>query len=79
MLPVASSVTSVTSVTVWFGPAFAVLLFVGAVVGGGLMLFFGKDRKYAVPFGPFLALGALVYIFSGESIIEWYLISMSPG
>lgn len=51
---------------------------VGALVGGILMLFFGKDSKYAVPFGPFLALGALVYLFTGEAILGWYMKVLSP-
>ncbi|HOJ15187.1 MAG TPA: prepilin peptidase [Deltaproteobacteria bacterium] len=32
----------------------------------------GSAMKAAVPFGPFLALGALVYVFFGDRIIEWY-------
>jgi len=47
--------------------------FAGSVVGIGLMIFFKKGRKYAVPFGPFLALGALVSLFWGSFLIEWYL------
>jgi leader peptidase (prepilin peptidase)/N-methyltransferase len=52
--------------------------FAGALAGGLLMLFFGKDRKYAVPFGPFLALGAVVYLFLGEALIGWYMMKVSP-
>ena len=29
-------------------------------------------RKMAIPFGPFLALGALVALFAGPSILHWY-------
>ncbi len=47
--------------------------FAGSIVGIALMIFFRKSRKYAVPFGPFLALGALVSLLWGTSIIEWYL------
>jgi leader peptidase (prepilin peptidase)/N-methyltransferase len=59
----------------WKGALFTLFAgsFAGAVVGGILMLFFGKDLKYAVPFGPFLALGALVHLFSGEAILGWYI------
>lgn len=46
---------------------------VGSVVGIGLMVFKGKDRKAKIPFGPFLALGAVVTLFSGGLILEWYL------
>jgi leader peptidase (prepilin peptidase)/N-methyltransferase len=47
--------------------------FAGSLVGIGLMIFFKKGRKYAVPFGPFLALGALVSLFWGGMLIDWYL------
>ncbi len=45
----------------------------GSVVGIALMILFKKSRKYAVPFGPFLAVGALASLFWGTSLIEWYL------
>jgi len=41
----------------------------GAVVGLVLILFQGRDMKYAVPFGPFLCMAALVYLFFGNSLI----------
>jgi leader peptidase (prepilin peptidase)/N-methyltransferase len=30
-------------------------------------------RKTAVPFGPFLALGALVGVFAGSSLVDLYV------
>ncbi|HET7130125.1 MAG TPA: prepilin peptidase [Gaiellaceae bacterium] len=30
-------------------------------------------RKMAIPFGPFLALGGIVALFAGNSILDWYL------
>ncbi|MDR2862053.1 MAG: prepilin peptidase [Syntrophobacterales bacterium] len=39
---------------------------VGALVGIFMILRFGRDMKYALPFGPFLALGAVLYFFLGE-------------
>lgn len=47
--------------------------FTGAVVGVMMMIFLGKGRKYAIPFGPFLALGGMISMFFSEAIIEWYL------
>lgn len=47
--------------------------FTGTIVGLYLIFYKNKDSKYAIPFGPFLCLGALVYIFAGEKIINWYL------
>ena len=29
--------------------------------------------KFAIPFGPFLSVGAVLYIFFGNQIIQWYL------
>lgn len=28
--------------------------------------------KAAIPFGPFLALGGLIYVFWGQSLVDWY-------
>ncbi|MBI5874792.1 MAG: prepilin peptidase [Deltaproteobacteria bacterium] len=50
--------------------------FIGAVVGSALMLAKGKDTKYAIPFGPFLAFGAIISLFFGETIIKWYIMGM---
>ena len=46
---------------------------VGSVIGVTLMLIQKKDSKLAIPFGPFLAFGAVLYIFYGKQIISWYL------
>jgi len=46
---------------------------VGSITGIILMVSKGKDFKYAIPFGPFLSLGAVIALFYGESIIRWYL------
>lgn len=45
----------------------------GALIGGGLMYFKGKGSGHAIPFGPFLALGALLHLFLGPEIISWYI------
>jgi leader peptidase (prepilin peptidase)/N-methyltransferase len=46
---------------------------VGSVIGITVMLLRKKDAKLALPFGPFLAFGAVLYIFYGRQIIQWYL------
>lgn len=46
---------------------------IGTVVGIPLMLAKGKGVKYAIPFGPFLSLGALVYVAAGDGLIEGVL------
>jgi leader peptidase (prepilin peptidase)/N-methyltransferase len=45
----------------------------GSLIGITLMLAQKKDSKLAVPFGPYLAFSAVLYIFYGRQIIHWYL------
>ena len=45
----------------------------GSGVGLYLMLFQGRGRKTKIPFGPFLAAGALFSLFFGQEIVYWYL------
>lgn len=52
---------------------------VGSVVGLTLMLVQKKDSKLAIPFGPFLAFAAMLYVFYGREIIWWYLSLAGPG
>jgi leader peptidase (prepilin peptidase)/N-methyltransferase len=58
--------------------ALIVGVFVGAVVGGIVVARVGvaKGRKTAVPFGPFLALGGVVGLLVGPTIVHWYLHTM---
>ena len=57
-------------------PAIPFIIFVssliGSVIGITVMLIQKKDSKLAIPFGPFLALGAVLYIFFGSQVIHWY-------
>ncbi len=46
--------------------------FTGAAVGIILMIGKGKTMKYAVPFGPFLSLGAVLYLFCGRAILNFF-------
>lgn len=46
---------------------------IGAVVGLFMIALFGRGRKDKIPFGPFLAAGAVVSVLWGERIIEMYL------
>ncbi len=60
----------------WKGVIVTLLLgsFLGAAIGVIFMAFAGKGSKFPIPFGPFLALGALSYLFFGEELISWYII-----
>ena len=46
---------------------------IGSMVGIIIMVLKGKDFKYAIPFGPFLSLGAVIALFYQNEIIFWYL------
>ena len=45
----------------------------GAVIGVAMMALQRGTMKYALPFGTFLALGALVAMLAGQPIVDWYL------
>lgn len=51
---------------------------VGSVVGLTMMLFQKRDSRLAIPYGPYLALGAMVYVFFGRQLIHWYFSLGSP-
>jgi leader peptidase (prepilin peptidase) / N-methyltransferase len=44
----------------------------GTLVGLVLILFWKKDRTFAVPFGPFLSLGGVIHLFFGDTLLNWY-------
>ncbi|SNB46204.1 A24 family peptidase [Geobacter sp. DSM 9736] len=45
----------------------------GSIIGIALMVTNKKDSKLAIPFGPFLSMAAVIYIFWGRQLITWYL------
>jgi leader peptidase (prepilin peptidase) / N-methyltransferase len=57
------------------GPAIFIALISGTVVGALIMARKGvaAGRKTKVPFGPFLAFGAVVALFAGDAMVDWYL------
>ena len=59
----------------WKGILFTVMVSsaVGSIVGIAVMARMKKDMKLAIPFGPFLSIGAISYIFFGKKLIYWYL------
>ena len=48
---------------------------IGTIVGVAVIARVGvaRGRKTAVPFGPFLAAGAVIALFVGPPIVHWYL------
>ena len=51
---------------------------IGALVGSVILLLNKRHWSSKIPFGPYLALGALVWIFAGHEIIQWYLNRILP-
>jgi leader peptidase (prepilin peptidase)/N-methyltransferase len=58
--------------------AVLVTIFLAAVLGAGvglaLILLRRKGRREPLPFGPFLALGALLAMVWGDTLVAWYLV-----
>ncbi|UXR64643.1 prepilin peptidase [Bdellovibrio bacteriovorus] len=54
-----------------------------AVIGSVIGLIAARKQKAGlktvIPFGPYLALGAVLYLFGGEAIALWYLDLFLPG
>ena len=60
------------------GLSVVVGLFLGFIAGAVpaivLLARHGREaRKQAIPLGPFLALGAVIALFAGNAILDWYL------
>lgn len=60
--------------TGWQGVCFTIFVasVTGTIAGVLLMIFTRKDLKHALPFGPFLSIGAVAYLFFGERLIAFY-------
>jgi len=58
----------------WKGVIFTIFAasLTGTLVGIIVMLLKGKNLKFAIPFGPFLSIGAMSYVFFGEKVLFWY-------
>lgn len=65
----------------WQGVAFTI--FSSSIIGcvtGLAGLFLARDKSGArLPFGPFLAVGAVWWIFGGRDLMDWYLRSLGHG
>jgi leader peptidase (prepilin peptidase) / N-methyltransferase len=53
------------------GGLFAGFLY-GALVGVVLIVVKVRGRQQQIPFGPFLAAGAMTFVLFGEPIVDWY-------
>ena len=50
----------------------------GTLVGIPLMLIRHADTKYALPFGPFLSAGAVLYVLAGERLTHALITFITP-
>jgi len=59
----------------WKGMLLTIFLaaLTGSITGLFLVFIQGRNRAEPIPFGPFLALGAMVSLFWGAEILDWYL------
>jgi len=64
----------------WQGVCFTIFVasLTGTLAGLLVMGIAGKNLKFAVPFGPFLSIGAIAYLFFGPQVIAWYFFGASP-
>ncbi|NLD36669.1 MAG: prepilin peptidase [Desulfatiglans sp.] len=65
----------------WKAIPFVILVssLTGSIIGGAALMMSKKGIRTKIPFGPFLALGAVLYVFFGKEIINWYISILSPG
>jgi len=59
----------------WKGVIFTIFAssLIGSCVGIIMVMIKNKNMKFAIPFGPFLSIGAIAYVFLGSRFIAWYL------
>lgn len=59
----------------WKGALFTIFAasFLGLLASLPIMLITHKDLKSAIPFGPFIAAGAISFVFFGPEFIRWYI------
>jgi len=65
----------------WKGALFTIMVssLIGSLIGGALIILGGKDRKFQIPFGPFLSTGSVIFLFWGDRLIGWYMNLLSYG
>jgi leader peptidase (prepilin peptidase)/N-methyltransferase len=64
----------------WKGVIFSLVSgsVLGTLVGIPIILAKGQGTRYAIPFGPFLSLGALIFVFFGEAITYVFINFIMP-
>jgi leader peptidase (prepilin peptidase)/N-methyltransferase len=59
----------------WQATVFTILIssLLGGVIGLFLVLWRRKGWESRIPYGPYIAVGAMLWMFCGHRIIDWYL------
>ncbi|MBI4238229.1 MAG: prepilin peptidase [Deltaproteobacteria bacterium] len=59
----------------WKAVLFILLMssLLGSLVGVVVIAILRKGLRFAIPFGPFLAVAGILYLFFGETLVTWYL------
>jgi leader peptidase (prepilin peptidase)/N-methyltransferase len=58
----------------WQATVFSLVVssFIGAIVGGTLILLKRHERANPIPYGPYIAVAAALWIFAGERMMSWF-------
>jgi leader peptidase (prepilin peptidase)/N-methyltransferase len=67
-------IAAIGAFTGWVGVLFTIpaASLVGAIYGVGTILIGRRDWSSKIPFGPYLAIGAIFWIFWGKEFLAWY-------
>ena len=59
----------------WQAVLFTIIVssFAGSIVGIALILTNRKDMQSKIPYGPYISLAALLWIYWGETWWNWYI------
>jgi leader peptidase (prepilin peptidase)/N-methyltransferase len=59
----------------WQAVLFSLMLsaFMGAAVGMALIVFGKREWSSRIPYGPYIALAATIWIFHGSDVVRWWL------
>jgi leader peptidase (prepilin peptidase) / N-methyltransferase len=52
---------------------------IGALIGGGMLLITRGRAGGKIPYGPYLALGAALWLICGPELVQWYLAALKPA
>ncbi len=64
----------------WQATVFSLVVssFIGALVGGLLILLKRHERSNPIPYGPYIAAAAAIWIFAGKPIMDWFWRTVGP-